>query len=150
MRTGRFAKLSEGCEKKQAALKQSAEELRNVAAAAETQTVNEPAELTPVRLRELVEKVVVHVHDKSSGHCVQRIDVHIGEIDFPPNLGSIAKRQPHDAFASYGCLLNKENFFIRRALYAAPAFALNILLSCLPFRGAVPFTRYKQTRRFSH
>lgn len=65
----------------------------------ETQTVNiesflkivrkytAPTELTSVMLRELVEKVVVHAPDKSSGHRVQRIDVHyykIGEIDLSP------------------------------------------------------------------
>ena len=95
----RFAKLSEGYEKEQAALRQSTEELRAVVASAEVQTVNiqsflkivkkytEPTELTPALLREFVEKVVVHAPDKSSGHRVQRIDVHynfIGEIDFSP------------------------------------------------------------------
>ena len=47
----------------------------------------EPTELTPQLLHEFVEKIVVHEADKSSGHRVQRIDVHynfIGEIDFSP------------------------------------------------------------------
>ena len=97
----RFTKLSEGYEKEQAELKQSTEELREMVAATEAQAVNvqsflkivkkytEPTELTPALLREFVEKVVVHAPDKSSGHRVQRIDVHynfIGEIDFSPEF----------------------------------------------------------------
>jgi len=88
-------------------LKQSVEELRNVEAAAETQTVNiksflkivkrytEPTELTPVLLREFVEKVVVHAPDKSSGHRIQQIDVHynfIGEIEFSPEFSQYSKK----------------------------------------------------------
>lgn len=103
----RFAKLTEGYETEQAALKQSVEELRSVVAAADTQTVNiksflrivkkytEPTELTPALLREFVEKVVVHAPDKSSGHRVQRIDVHynfIGEIDFSPEFSQYSKK----------------------------------------------------------
>lgn len=101
MSAERFAKLSEGYEKEQATLKQSVEELQNVVAAAETQTVNvksflkivkkytEPTELTPALLREFVEKVVVHAPDKSNGHRVQRIDVYynfIGEVEFSPEF----------------------------------------------------------------
>ena len=103
----RFAKLSEGYEKEQATLRQSVEELRSVVSAAETQTVNiksflkivkkytEPTKLTPALLREFVEKVVVHAPDKSSGHRVQRIDVHynfIGEIDFSPEFSQYSKK----------------------------------------------------------
>ena len=47
----------------------------------------EPTELTPALLREFVDKIVVHEADKSSGHRVQRIDIHynfIGEIDLSP------------------------------------------------------------------
>ena len=102
----RFAKLSEGYEKEQADLKQSVENLRRIVDAAETQAVNvqsflkivkkytEPAELTPAILREFVEKVVVHAPDKSSGHRVQRIDVHytfIGEIDLSPEYSKYEK-----------------------------------------------------------
>lgn len=102
----RFAKLSEGYEKEQAELKQSSERLRAVVAAAETQAVNvrsflkivrkytEPTELTPALLREFVEKIVVHTPDKSSGHRVQRIDVHynfIGEIDLSPEYSRRSK-----------------------------------------------------------
>ncbi len=102
----RFAKLSEGYEKEQADLKQSVENLRGIVNAAETQAVNvqsflkivkkytEPTELTPVLLREFVEKVVVHAPDKSSGHRVQRIDVHytfIGAIDLSPEYSKYEK-----------------------------------------------------------
>ena len=54
----------------------------------------EPTELTPALLHEFVEKVVVHAPDKSSGHRVQRIDVHynfIGEIDFSPEYSQYSK-----------------------------------------------------------
>ena len=103
----RFAKLSEGYEKEQTDLKQSAEELREIVASAEAQAVNvqsflkivkkytEPTELTPALLREFVEKIVVHAPDKSSGHRVQRIDVHynfIGEIDFSPEFSQYSKK----------------------------------------------------------
>ena len=103
----RFAKLSEGYEKEQAELKQSSESLRAVVAAVETQAVNiqsflkivkkytEPTELTPALLREFVEKIVVHAPDKSSGHRVQRIDVHynfIGEIDLSPEYSKRSKK----------------------------------------------------------
>ena len=102
----RFAKLSEGYEKEQSDLKQSVETLRGIVNVAETQAVNvqnflkivkkytEPAELTPAILREFVEKVVVHAPDKSSGHRVQRIDVHytfIGEIDLSPEYSKYEK-----------------------------------------------------------
>lgn len=94
-------------EQEQAELKQSIEELCEVVAAAEAQTVNiqsfmkivkkytEPTELTPTLLREFLEKVVVHAPDKSSGHRVQRIDVHynfIGEIDFSPEFSQYSKK----------------------------------------------------------
>ena len=102
----RFTKLSDGYESEQTQLKQSAEELRKMVATAEAQAVNvqsflkivkkytEPTELTPALLHEFVEKVVVHAPDKSSGHRVQRIDVHynfIGEIDFSPEYSQYSK-----------------------------------------------------------
>lgn len=95
----RFAKLSAAYEKEQVDLTHSIEELTATVEEAESQTVNvqsflkivrkytHPEKLTPTMLREFVEKVVVHAPDKSSGHRVQRIDVHynfIGEIDFSP------------------------------------------------------------------
>ena len=55
----------------------------------------QPTELTPALLREFVEKIVVHAPDKSSGHRVQRIDVHynfIGEIDFSPEFSRYSKK----------------------------------------------------------
>ena len=80
-------------------MKQSVDRLSVLVEAAEMQTVNvksflkivkkytEPTELTPQLLYEFVDKIIVHEADKSSGHRVQRIDVHynfIGEIDFSP------------------------------------------------------------------
>ena len=95
----RFAKLSAAYETEQAELKQSVESLCAIVEASEAQAVNiksflkivkkytEPTELTPQLLHEFVDKIVVHEADKSSGHRIQRIDVHnnfIGEIDFSP------------------------------------------------------------------
>ena len=103
----RFAKLSEGYEQEQATLKQSIEDLSAIVHAAQTQAVNvqsflkivkkytQPTDLTPALLREFVEKIVVHAPDKSSGHRVQRIDVHynfIGEIDFSPEFSRYSKK----------------------------------------------------------
>lgn len=95
----RFSKLSETYEKEQADLKGAVSRLAPVVQAEEEHTVNiqsflkvvrkytHPTELTPAMLREFVDKIVVHAPDKSSGHRVQRIDVHynfIGEIDLSP------------------------------------------------------------------
>jgi len=103
----RFTKLSESYEAEQAELKQSSENLRAAAAAAETQALNvqsflkivrkytAPTELTPALLREFVDKIVVHEADKSSGHRVQQIDVHynfIGEIEFSPEFSQYSKK----------------------------------------------------------
>ena len=95
----RFEKLSAGYEKEQAELQESNTALREIVNAAQVEAVNiqsflkivrrytEPTELTPALLREFVDKIVVHEADKSSGHRVQRIDIHysfIGEIDLSP------------------------------------------------------------------
>lgn len=95
----RFTKLSATYEAEQAELKQSVKSLSAIVEASEAQAVNvksflkivkkytEPTELTPQLLHEFVDKIVVHEADKSSGHRIQRIDVHynfIGEIDFSP------------------------------------------------------------------
>jgi len=95
----RFAKLADGYEKEQSDLEREAAALREQLKATEAQTADVerflkvvrkytmPTKLTPVLLRELVEKVVVHAPDKSSGHRVQRIDIHykfIGEIVLSP------------------------------------------------------------------
>ena len=97
----RFAKLSATYETEQAELKQSVESLSAIVEASEAQAVNiksflkivkkytEPTELTPQLLHEFVDKIVVHEADKSSGHRIQRIDVHynfIGEVDFSPEF----------------------------------------------------------------
>lgn len=93
----RFAKLSRTYEQEQAQLTESVSKLSVIVRESETQAVNiqsflkivrkytEPTKLTATMLREFVDKIVVHAPDKSSGHRVQRIDVHynfIGEIDF--------------------------------------------------------------------
>ena len=103
----RFAKLSEGYEQEQAELKASVESLRPIIQEAEAQTINvqsflkivkkytEPMELTPALLHEFVTKIVVHAPDKSSGHRIQRIDVHynfIGEIDLSPEFSKFHKK----------------------------------------------------------
>ena len=114
----RFAKLSEGYEKEQEELKQSAEELREMVVSAEAQAVNvqsflkivkkytEPTELTPALLREFVEKIVVHAPDKSSGTAFSALTYIItllARLIFRRNLAGIAKRQPHDTVVSCGC-----------------------------------------------
>ncbi len=88
-------------EAEQAELKQSVESLSVIVEASEAQAVNvrsflkivkkytEPTALTPQLLHEFVDKIVVHEADKSSGHRIQRIDVHynfIGEVDFSPEF----------------------------------------------------------------
>lgn len=94
--------MSAGYEKEQAELQESSAALREIVNAAQVETVNiqsflkivrrytEPTELTPALLREFVEKIFVHEADKSSGHRVQRINIHynfIGEIDLSPEYG---------------------------------------------------------------
>ncbi len=102
----RFAKMSGDYEQEQAELKQTVSELRPTVESAEEQAVNlqsflkivrkytEPTELTPALLREFVEKIIVHAPDKSTGHRIQRIDIHynfIGEIDFSPEFSRSSK-----------------------------------------------------------
>lgn len=58
-------------------------------------TYTDPVELTPALLREFVSKLVVNAPDKSSGHRVQRIDVHynfIREIDLSPEFSKYSKK----------------------------------------------------------
>ena len=41
-------------------------------------------ELTPTLLREMIEKIVVHEGDKSSGHRIQKIDIYysfVGDLE---------------------------------------------------------------------
>ena len=95
----RFAKMSAAYEKEQRELQESASALRSILEEADAVSVNiesfldmvkkytDPTELTPALLHELVEKIVVHEGDKSSGHRVQQIDVYynfIGEIYLSP------------------------------------------------------------------
>ena len=95
----RFSKLSAGYEKEQAQLSEEIKSLRSSIIAIQSEEENaerflkivrkytDPKELTPIMLHELVDKIIVHEADKSSGHRVQRIDVHytfIGEVDFSP------------------------------------------------------------------
>lgn len=92
----RFAKMSADYEQEQEALQISTDQLREVVEASERQTVNmdsflkivrkytAPDKLFPELLNALVEKIVVHAPDKSSGHRIQQIDIHynfIGEIE---------------------------------------------------------------------
>ena len=93
----RFAKLSAGYEQEQAELTTSVQTLRKELAAAQESTGNaekflrlvrkytEPKELTTVMVHELIDKIIVHAPDKSSGHRVQQIDIRynfIGEMEF--------------------------------------------------------------------
>lgn len=92
----RFAKMSATYEKEQKDLEDSTAELRKMLEACDQQKVNvksflklvrsyiEPEELTPEILRMFVEKIVIHEADKSSGHRVQRVEIHynfVGQID---------------------------------------------------------------------
>jgi len=91
----RFAKMSADYEQEQRTLKNSTIELQKIVDARETQSVNiknfikivhsyiEPTKLTPDILHELVDKIVIHAPDKSTGHRRQQIDIHynfVGEI----------------------------------------------------------------------
>lgn len=92
----RFAKMSADYEQEQEALQISTDQLREIVEASERQTVTMdsflkivrkytvPDKLFPELLNALVEKIVVHAPDKSSGHRIQQIDIHynfIGEIE---------------------------------------------------------------------
>ena len=93
----RFAKLSAGYEQEQAELTTSVQTLRKELAAAQESTGNaekflrlvrkytEPKELTTVMVHELIDKIIVHAPDKSSGERIQQIDIRynfIGEVEF--------------------------------------------------------------------
>lgn len=93
----RFAKLSAGYEQEQAELTASVQTLRKELAAAQESTGNaekflrlvrkytEPKELTTVMVHELIDKIIVHAPDKSSGERIQQIDIRynfIGEVEF--------------------------------------------------------------------
>ena len=93
----RFVKLSAGYEQEQAELTTSIQTLRKELAAAQESTGNaekflrlvrkytEPKELTTVMVHELIDKIIVHAPDKSSGERIQQIDIRynfIGEVEF--------------------------------------------------------------------
>ena len=103
----RFDKLTCAYEEEQAGFTEAVAGLQAALEATEEQAANmenflkvvrkytQPTVLTPALLREFVDKVVVHAPDKSSGHRVQRIDVHynfIGEISFSPEYDKRTKR----------------------------------------------------------
>lgn len=91
----RFEKMSADYEQEQQSLEVSSAELKKEVETSKRETVNiksflkivkkytEPTELTADILHELVEKVVVHEADKSSGHRTQQIDIYynfVGKI----------------------------------------------------------------------
>ena len=92
----RFAKLSGDYEQEQAQLRSSTTELRQTVEASREQEANAkqflklaksyigPGELTPAMLHALVDKIVIHAPDKSTGHRRQKIDIHynfVGKFD---------------------------------------------------------------------
>ncbi|MCM1523674.1 MAG: recombinase family protein [Ruminococcus sp.] len=84
----RFATLSKDYEVEQSQLKQTADELTKFVETNEQKSADASQfleivrkyehidEITPEIIRELVEKIVVHAPDKSSGHRVQQVDVY--------------------------------------------------------------------------
>jgi len=84
----RFATLSNGYEAEQYQLKQTTAELTKFVEAKEQKSADTSQllkivrkyehieEITPESIRELVEKIVVYVPDKSSGHREQQIDIY--------------------------------------------------------------------------
>lgn len=84
----RFSKLSQDYEQEQTRLKETGEKLRQSIEQYQAQADNtkrflklvksyiEPDELTPALLHALVDKIVVHAPDKSSGHRTQQIDIY--------------------------------------------------------------------------
>ena len=84
----RFAVMSEGYEDEQKKLKASVTELTAYIETAEQKSADVTAfisvvqkyehitELTPEIMHELIEKIVVHAPDKSSGHRTQEIEIH--------------------------------------------------------------------------
>lgn len=88
------------------------------------QKYTHPTKLTPVMLRELVDKVVAHAPDKSSGHRVQLIDIHynfIGEIDLSTEY---AKNRLHDDKISCS-LITKDNVLYKGVTFEiAPCFSV--------------------------
>ena len=99
----RFDTLSAGYEEEQANVKRKIIMLEDLVENGEAQVkdlkqllVNvrkytDPEELTPEMLNDLVDKILVHAPDKSSGHRTQKIEIYynaVGIIDLPTNTGS--------------------------------------------------------------
>lgn len=91
----RFKILSDGYEEEQHTLKAEVPQLQAAIQEADSKTVNITSflkavkkytdfeELTPGMLRDLIEKIVVHAPDKSSGHRRQQVDIYytfVGEL----------------------------------------------------------------------
>lgn len=101
----RFAKRNADYEREQKALENSTAELRKIVEACEEQSVNvrsfirivrryiEPTELTPEILHELVNKIVVHTPDTSTGHRTQQIDIDYNFVGELALSSEIAKRE---------------------------------------------------------
>lgn len=101
----RFAKMNADYEQEQQILEASSADLRRTVDICEEQTVNiksflkcvrkytEPSELTPDMLHELVDKIVVHAPDKSSGHRTQQVDIYYNFVGKIPLSEEVATRQ---------------------------------------------------------
>ena len=72
----RFTVMSSGYEDEQKKLKASVTELNVTAFISVVQKYERITELTPEIMHELIEKIVVHAPDKSSGHRTQQIDIY--------------------------------------------------------------------------
>ncbi len=98
----RFDTLSAGYEQEQADVKRKIVMLEDLIENGEEQAKDlkqllanvrkytDPEELTPEMLNDLVDKIVVHAPDKSSGHRTQKIKIYynaVGIIDLPTNTG---------------------------------------------------------------
>ena len=98
----RFDTLSAGYEQEQADVKRKIVKLEDLIENGEEQAKDlkqllanvrkytDPEELTPEMLNDLVDKIVVHAPDKSSGHRTQKIEIYynaVGIIDLPTNTG---------------------------------------------------------------
>ena len=98
----RFDTLSAGYEQEQADVKRKIVMLEDLIENGEEQAKDlkqllanvrkytDPEELTPEMLNDLVDKIVVHAPDKSSGHRTQKIEIYynaVGVIDLPTNTG---------------------------------------------------------------
>ena len=125
----RFAKMNADYEQEQQILEASSADLKRTVDICEEQTVNiksflkcvrkytEPSELTPDMLHELVDKIVVHASDKSSGHRTQQVDIYYNFVGKIPLSEEVATRQTaRYAVAHHAVCPEHENFFINTLL----------------------------------